>query len=470
MAIVTSAANPQAPRFRYASALAQSIDAVAGTIVVSSAHDLQGRSSNSAVDAAPLVPGLVQGGGAVVPAAGSEPFVRLLQFETSVATSCIPSAARIKVELMQVTSVTWNNDGTLTLGVIRATQGNQNPTPDAELINVLNTVMTNASNLIDGTGVYIQGSSSIQFERDNATVSAHSFSAGAIVENLTYNALLRDAEGANGADPEEYAVDIYRGDVRFLKIGATTAGGRQLYTGMKVNSLFGYKTSSAKRVNLGRFIPILEFTVELEHRFPDGRYFKFRGHRCAVTPENPSFDFQPTDWIGAELQIDVLQSFDIAHEANPYGYIEIDNDPITLQPVATVPETYSAGVYNLYLTPNSTSRAITQGLPSTRFSIGNVRTGNLSAPQEFLEHYVGIPQIQDAKIRLKYQMNLTTTIESLTAENMALLFNGSIEDIDNGVAPMFKLVTVSAAPDPQNLSLSLANVNHPLGFIMLDAG
>lgn len=456
MAIVTTASLTPAARFRYASTLYQPITNADTTIIVSSTNDLQGlASAGGSVTASPLSVVL-----------GAESFVRVMQYETSVATSCVPSAKRIKVEIMQVTSITANPNGTLTLGVQRAVQGNQNFAPDAEL--TASTSVVNGSNPLDGTGVYVQGASDYEFEHDNAGApSAFAFDGGAVVENLNFTALLRDSNGTT-ADDEEYALDVYRGDVRFLKTGATTLGGRQLYDGMKVNSLFGYKTASSKRVNLGRFIPILEFAVDLQHRFPDGRYFKFHGHRCAVTPENPQLEFQPTDWIGAELQIDVLQSSNVAHQADPYGNITIDNDPITLQPVSTVPETYSAGVYELYLTPTNATRAIAQGLPTTRFSIGNVRTGSINAPQEFLEHYVGIPQTQDAKIRLKFQMQITTTIESLTADNIALLFNGAVEDMSLGVAPAFTLLTVaSSAGLPAGYSLP--NVSHPLNYIMLDA-
>jgi hypothetical protein len=446
------------PILRYATTLATSINDSVGTIEVSNLNFLQGLAPSGGAAAAPLT---IAGRG----------FLRIIQPLTSVATSCIPSAVQYKVEVVRILAAPSLISGTRYSILV---ERNINPTDDDLTIatendyNDRDTVLGAApDDFAMGSGTYSQGVVDYAFTtRTGAT--GFDFTAGAVVENLRHTARLREAEGLTAADDEDYAADMYGGAVRFLKTGNTSLGGYQVNTGMTINSWFGYQTASSKRINLGRFIPILEFTVELEHRFPDGRYFKFRGHRCAVTPDNPSFDFSPTDWIGAELQIDVLQSFDIANEANPYGYIEIDNDPISLQPVSTIPETYSAGVYNLYLTPNVASRALTQGLPTTRFSIGNVRTGNLSAPQEFLEHYVGIPQIQDAKIRLKYQMNLTTTIESLTAENMALLFNGSIEDIDKGVAPAYSLLTVSAAPTTP-VGYGLRDVNHSVGYIMLDA-
>lgn len=293
-------------------------------------------------------------------------------------------------------------------------------------------------------------------------VTDYEFPAGSTIENLTTNALLRQT--STGAALDDVFIDHAGGQIFFLNTGATSASSFKVNTGMTVSVFGDYKTASGKRIGFGKNIPILEWMVELEHKLPDGRLFYLRGHKVAVKSENAEFQFNPQDWIGADLQLDFL--FDASADPDePVGYYFIDNDPLTQQPVTDRTRNYSAGSFRLYMTPLDTSIAMALGLPTTRYDIGNVRTGSKSAPQTYLEHWTGVPENKDKVIKMRQEYGLTATIEELTAENLALLFGGVIRHQNSGFAAYNKLVTVAAAPAAP---YTLPNVPHPLGRLLLN--
>jgi hypothetical protein len=314
------------------------------------------------------------------------------------------------------------------------------------------------------SGVFAQDvSGNVAF---TATASTnYAFLTGTVVENLDANSLLRNV--STGSVNDDLFTSHERGSVNFLNVGNTTVGGFQVNSGMTISAFYEYRSASKKRVNLGKYNPLLEWQVELEHRYPDGRYMLFNFHKVAVTPENTELAFEPRDWLGSDLTMDVLESSAPEHVDNPTGWVDIDNDPVTLQPVTDRTDSYSAGVYRLYMTPLNVSRALARGLPVERYDVGNVRTGNTGSPQEYLEHFAGLPQKKDKKILIQQEFVLTTTIEELSATNIALLFAGNIVDLGAGWLPANKLITVSQPPTTPNYTL--AQVAHPLGAIMINA-
>lgn len=411
------------PSFRYATTLRSAITNSGTTIVVDRLDNLNGKSTGG-VDAAPLATG---------------DFIRLLQPHPT-------NTQQYIAEVMEVVTITPNPDGSATIAVNRDDGTFALTPPDST-----------------ASGVYGMDSGAVALD-PTPTVN-YAFSGGVTVENLRADAKLRLVSAGATADDVFLAAD--RGSVSFINVGETTAGGYQVNSGMTISAFFDYRTASAKQINLGERLPNLEFIAELEHQYQDGRWFKAVFHKVAITPDEVNFEFQPTDWVGVELQMDCLRSTNPAHAANPTGFIRIDNDPITLQPVQDTTDDYTAGVFNLYLTPSNPTRALQYGIPSQRFSIGNVTTGGLNSPQEWLEHLVGIPQDLDKKIQIRRQFNVTATIDEINARNCALLFGGRISDMEPGWVPLNTLITVS---NPPAAPYTVANVEHPLGAMMVNIG
>jgi len=407
------------PKARYASTLADSISTSSSTVTATSKNNLEGNSGAGANEAI-----------------GVNDFIRLL-------TPDPDNAGTYIAEVMQVTAVSTVGT-TLVMTVDRTDSG-----------------FTGSPAEVSGTWAYNSGTGTVDITATPAT--NYAFAAGSTIENINTNALLRNTSA--GATLDDYYLQFATGNIMFVNTGATGSNNFKVNTGMTVSVFGSYKSDSAKQINLGKKQATMEWTAELEHQMPDDRWFKARFHRCTATPETVDFQFQPTDWVGSELRLDVLFSSNPAHAENPLCYIRIDNDPITLAPVTVRQDTLTAGVYKLYLTPNNTALALSRGLPVTRYDVGNVRLGGMQSPQQYLEHLAGIPQTLDKKILVRKQMTLTTTIEEVTAENVALLFDGNVVDVASGFLPFNTVVEISEAPDAP---LTLADVVYPLGYMVLN--
>ncbi len=407
-------------KIRYGTRLAASISSASGSIIVENVNYLQGK-SNSGVAAAPISAG---------------DFLRLLKPNPSNLNQMIAEV----VEVVSVTPLT----GAMAQIAINRADGTFGGTPS------------------EVSGIWAPNGSGVVTLTADA-VTNYEFLAGSTVENLTASALLRTVSA--GAALDDFTLNVDNGSVAFVNVGNTTAGGFQVDSGMTLSAFMDYKAVSLNRVNLGLSLPNIEFEVDLQHKMPDNRYFVFKAWKCAITPENTDFSFDPTNWIGSALFHDALIDKRSIHAANPIGYFDVQNDPITMLPVSDQTDEYSVGVYDLFITPTNASKALQRGLPTTRFSVGNVRVGSLRSPKQFLEHLVGIPQDLDKKILIRRQFQLETTIEQLNAANIAMLFDGSITPVSTGWLPANTLLEVSQAP---SAPYTVANVWHPLGYIMLN--
>ena len=408
------------PKARYATTLVASISDSSASIVVANINYLNGKSASGTANAAL--------------AAGD--FIRLLM------PSAVTPGTYI-AEVMEVTTVTALTGTQAQIDVNRA-DGTFGGTP------------------AETSGLWAPNGSGVVTHTATASTN-YAFLAGATVENIEANALLRNASAGTTADDAVFNYD--NGSVRFLNVGNTGSANFAVDSGMTISIFGDYKTASSKRVGLGVDLPNIEFIVELQHKMTDGRYFVFKGHKMAVTSENTEFAFVPDNWIGTSLVFDALVSKDPAHIDDPLGYFDVQNDPVTLLPVADTTDNYAVGVYDLFVTPTSATKAIQRGLPTTRFNLGNIRLGNLRMPKTYLEHLKGIPQDLDKKILIRRQLGLDSTIEELTAENISLLFDGKISAVGAGFRPFNSLVSVSAAPDAP---YSVSHVWHPLGYILIN--
>jgi hypothetical protein len=411
-----------APQARYATTLQSAISSSSGSIVVNNINLLGGKSS----------------GGVATAPIEEDSFIRLLTVNPS-------NQAEYLTEVMQVTGLTQISGPIYQLNVQRT---------DSSFVGVPHGSIQSGTYAPDANGDIVFTAT---------TTTNYAFPEGTIVENLAEDALLNDVSAGVAEDHVVYNYD--NGSVRFLNVGNTAAGNFKVDSGMTVSFFGDYAAVSGNRVNLGTELPNVEYRIELQHRLPDGRYFYFTAHKVAITPENTDFAFDPANWIGSALSMDCLKSKDPSHSANPIGFFDIMNDPVTLLPVADETDEYSVGVYDLFLTPTSAAKAIQRGLPTTRFSVGNVRVGNLRSPKQFLEHLVGIPQDMDKKILIRRQFQLETTIEQLNANNIALLFDGGISPTQQGWRPFNSLVTVSSAPAAP---WGVEHVWHPLQYIKIN--
>jgi hypothetical protein len=413
-----------APQARYATTLQSAISASSGSIVVNNIDLLGGKSS----------------GGTANAAIAEDSFIRLLSPNPS-------DESQYLAEVMQVTALTQISGVIYQLDVQRT---------DASFIG------SPFGSPAIASGVYAPDANGDIVLTTTAGTN-YAFPEGAVVENLSEEALLLDVSAGAALDHLVYNYD--NGSVRFVNVGATGSANHKVDSGMTVSVFGDYAAVSGNRINLGSELPNVEYRVELQHRMPDGRYFYFTAHKVAITPENTDFAFDPANWIGSALAMDCLKSKNPAHAANPIGFFDIMNDPVTLLPVEDETDEYSVGVYDLFLTATSASKALQRGLPTTRFSVGNVRVGNLRSPKQFLEHLVGIPQDMDKKILIRRQFQLETTIEQLNANNIALLFDGGIEATQQGWRPFNSLITVSSAPAAP---WGVQHVWHPLQYIKIN--
>lgn len=271
--------------------------------------------------------------------------------------------------------------------------------------------------------------------------------AQTIVENAS-DAAYNDtvvAASTSLTENRDYVVDYTEGAIRLLLDG-TTGELNSVVANDTLSVRFEYTTGSKKRINLGKFLPLKEVTVRMVHTNPaDGRQITFTAPRALVAPETSSLNFEPDDWTTAEWNIAVLKSDNPLDQAAPFGYFEIDNDPNTLQPVRSKPEEYTAGVFELFITFNDTIKAAAEGLPTKEFSLGNITTGGIEGENEFLQHFTGIPQTEDKRLRLKKSIVINATIDSINEKNIALLYDGDVTDVAGNFSHNYRYAEVPAS-------------------------
>lgn len=240
---------------------------------------------------------------------------------------------------------------------------------------------------------------------------ANSFPVGAIV--------LNDEAVTHLVENTDYLLDHENGKIRFLSGGSAVASNYYAINGE-------YKVASATSVKLGEELPNLEFAVRLVHKSPKGRTIEYIAPRATVAADNASLSFDPADWMGTEIKIQILASSDPAYATMPFGEIKLGH--INGVEPGNTPSSYTVGVFSLYLTPLDATIAAAKGFSMSEFSIGNVKVGAIEAPQEFLDHFVGVPQVKDDYIRLKKEINIMATIENMTSRNIALIMDGRVEE------------------------------------------
>ena len=274
--------------------------------------------------------------------------------------------------------------------------------------------------------------------------------AGSVVSNLTAAALVENTD---------FVVDYVGGNIRFLSGGSASEGETYAFG-------FNYRRASGTEIRLGQFLPIMEFSLRLEHSFPDGRTLKLECPRAAITPDNPSLNFDDADWIGTDMNIEVLASSDPQYANKPFGTLRIDNSTASGQELTGYnPDTYSVGSFKLYITPIDAGAAQRHGFGTGEIDVGNVRVGSIEAVNEYLRHYAGTPRVKDKVVLLQKELNVIATIENLNSQNLALIFDGErAEDAGTATyAPQMALVTV---PDLTDADVESQWISVP--FILLD--
>ena len=280
------------------------------------------------------------------------------------------------------------------------------------------------------------------------TALAASFPVGAILLNTAASEVL--------VENDDYVWDYERGALRFLPSGARVQPSR-FYA---INGQYRY--GQYTHVKLGESLPLLEFSMRLVHKTPKGRTIEYFAPRASVKADNASLAFEATDWNTSELKIEVLQSFDTQYATMPFGEIKVQHDPNTGLEPGNTPDSYTAGVFELFLTPLDATVAALKGYSMSEFSIGNVTVGSIDAPQEYLDHFAGIPQKKDASILLKKEVTINATIDNLTSKNLSLLFDGRIQE--GSASTWVEFTTLVQAPanlaDPLWISAGRGTVNH----------
>jgi hypothetical protein len=264
---------------------------------------------------------------------------------------------------------------------------------------------------------------------DTWSAAAAAALAGSVIANTTKAALVENTD---------FVIDYSNGGFRFINPALTP--------GATYAIQFQYQQADTTAVNLGKFLPTLEFGVRLEHKYPDGRLLILECPRAAVTPDNPQLQFQENDWIGTDLNIEVLSSNEPADVNAPFGKFWVEHKASGQNSVGYDPDSYSVGSFYLYLTPIDEATAAYHGLPATRIDVGNVKVGSIDQQNEFLRHYRGTPRVKDKVVLIQKEMNLVATIENLNTTNLALLFDGEvIENATNaGFGDDMRLMTVPA--------------------------
>lgn len=323
------------------------------------------------------------------------------------------------------TSITVTNAGSTGLNYVAGDSvriiGNEDlpfGTPPSPVVVNLVDADTNAtvvSNFIDGF---------------DAPGASEAVAAGAVILNMTDAALVENTD---------YVMDYEKGMIRLIN-GALVAG-----------DTYGVQTQAQRAaktiIKLGKFKPQMEMSLRLVHRFNDGRELRYIAPRVAIAPENPQLNFDDSDWIGADLLIEVLATDDPQYEDEPFGRFEIEHNKTTGQEdLGLNPASYSVGSFRLYVTPLDALTAAQHGFTQSEIDIGNVRVGTVEANNEFLRHYRDIPRVKDKVIKIQSEMNITATIENLNSHNFALMFEGE-RVVDNSTATygdVAALVTVPA--------------------------
>lgn len=319
-------------------------------------------------------------------------------------------------------------------------------TEDLKLFDISTLPTFLASDEEAATSVTVQSNTPPSTSQITLSASlANSFPVGAIVlNNETVTHLVENTD---------YLLDHENGRIRFLSGGSAVASNYYAINGE-------YKVGSATHVKLGEELPNMEFSVRLVHKSPKGRTIEYFAPRATVSPDNASLPFDPADWMGTEVRIQILASSDPAYEKMPFGEVKLGH--INGVEPGNTPSSYTVGVFSLYLTPLDATIAADRGFTTSEFSMGNVRVGSIEAPQEFLDHFIGVPQVKDDYIRLKKEINITATIENMTSRNMALILDGRIEEgPDAGYVEFATLIQAPAdLTVPTWVSIGKRDINH----------
>lgn len=290
---------------------------------------------------------------------------------------------------------------------------------------------------------------------NNAAVVGETVSGlSAASSGLLAGAVVMNVESDNDlVENTDFVIDYERGGIRFIDTADVVPGDTY---GVQAQ----YRRYSSRKVNLGKSLPTLECSVRLVHTYPDGRKMTITLWRVSVSPENPSLAFDDGDWIGTELNLEVLDD-GVNHPEAPFGEIDIQNAADGTPLEGYDPDTYSVGSFDLFLTPVSATAAAARGISTTEIDVGNVKVGSVEGNNTYLKHFRGIPKKKDKVVLTQKELNVKATIENLNTVNLAFLFDGQVVEDDNTAQwqDFAILVTVPADFDGKWIPLRKLQIN-----------
>mgnify|MGYP000925753176 CR=1 FL=1 len=356
-------------------------------------------------------------------------------------TQVLPGTTLTASILAAATSITGTNISATGLSWV---DGNDIKITGAENIECAGAAINNSETL-DGTLATASGNVMSGFGP-----STSAYLAGAVLANV---------DGTPLVENTDYVMDYEGGRIRWINSPGSQGAADKTYA-----ICHQYARADNTKIRLGKFLPTIEAEARLVHRFPDGRILTVQLHRASITPDTVSLGFDDADWIGTDMVLEALASNDPQHVNEPFGCITIEHKSDGTNSAGYDPDSYSVGVFELYLTMNDASVAAARGLPTTEIDVGNVSVGSLDADNTYLKHFRGTPKVTDKVVLTQKEMSITATIENLNTVNLALLFDGE-HVADNSGAAFQDAATLMTVPS----LVTLASANNDSTWYSLGA-